>query len=56
MHAVLKNLNFVGLGNKRVEAHADLTLACSTYFVVMYFNVEAHLLHGGTHGSADVVQ
>jgi len=39
VHAVLEDLNFIGLSNERVKADTDLALACCTYLVVMHFNV-----------------
>ncbi len=46
VYAVLQNLYFVSLGDEGVEAYANLTLTGGADFVVVYFNLEAHLLHG----------
>ena len=56
VHAVLEYLYFIGLLHHGVEAHANLTLAGGGHLVVVHLDVQAHLLHGGTHGGADIVQ
>src|SRR5690606_19435919 len=56
VYAVLEDLYFVGLLGQGVGANADFTLASGRHFVVVYFHVQAHLGHGGTHGSTQVVQ
>ena len=55
VHAVFEDLNLIGFLNQRVELNTNLTLTSGADFVVVYFNRQAHLLHGGTHGCADVV-
>ena len=53
--AVFQNLHFVSFRYRRVEFDPDLTLAGRTYFVMVYFNIQAHLLHcGASH--ADIMQ
>src|SRR5690606_12697392 len=56
VNAVLQDLNFVGLGGQGVGANTDFALAGGAHFVVVHFDCQAHLLHGGAHGGAQVVQ
>ena len=53
---IFQHLNFVGFLDQRVEADADLALTGGTHFVVVYFHIKTHLLHGRTHGRANVVE
>src|SRR5690606_26512650 len=54
--AVLEDLDFVRLLHQGVELDTDFALASVGHFVVVYLDVEAHLLHGATHGGAQVVE
>src|SRR5690606_3318415 len=54
--AVLEDLDFVRLLHPGVELDTDFALASVGHFVVVYLDVEAHLLHGATHGGAQVVE
>src|SRR5690606_27750316 len=56
VYAVLQDLHFVSLFHQGVGANTDFALAGSGDFVVVNFNVQAHLLHGSAHGGAQVVQ
>ena len=56
MHAIFQHLHFIGLFHQRAEPHTDFTLSCSSHFVVMHFDIQPHLLHGGTHGATNIVQ
>ena len=56
VNAVLQNLYFVRLGHEGVEANADLTLSGGAYFVVVYFNIETHLLHRSAHCGTNVME
>ncbi len=55
VHAVLQGLHFVGLGDQGVEQHADLVLAGSRHFVVVNFDLQAHLFQCVAHGGTDFV-
>ena len=56
VHAVLQDLHFVGLLHEAAGADADLALAAGGDFVVMHFDLQAHLLERIAHGGADVLE
>ena len=56
VNTVFEDLCSVCLGDQGVKLDAYFALSGGAHFVVMHFNRQAHLLHGGTHGSANVVQ
>ena len=45
MHNIFEDLHFVRFTNQSVEYCANLTLASSTYFVMMYFGFTTHVFH-----------
>ncbi len=55
-HRVLQDLHFVGLLRQAAGAHADFALAASRDFVVMHFDLQAHLFERQTHRRADVLE
>src|SRR5690606_30646144 len=56
VHYVFQGLNFVGFLHQGVEGNADFALASVGNFVVMNFNFQAHVHHGGAHDGADIVK
>ena len=54
--AIFEYLDLVGFLNGACRPNTDFTLAGSTDFVVVYFNLKAHRFHGITHGATQVVQ
>src|SRR5437660_10152852 len=53
---VLQNLHPVGAFHQAVELVTDFVLAHRTHFVMVYFALNALLLHCEHHGVADVLQ
>ena len=56
MHAVLEDLQLVGLAHEGREAGPDLALAGGRHFVVVDLDDQAHLLHRESHRGAQVLQ
>src|SRR5690606_25508521 len=56
VYAVLEDLYFVSFLHQGIGANTDFALAGGRNFVVVYFNVQAHLFHCGAHGGTQVVQ